>query len=235
MEVRRRIGQVELKGPVVEGAHAECGASGLVLVFRVLDGVPCVIKPETRELGAADDLEENRLVLTRGHRITRPFHGIAEVLGRQRRAVAVLQIRAQVEGELGGVVVVLPRFSRRGDGFLAGIEPGKPFIDQRQDVDLVSGRAFLGIDDVRVERVLDAQDLVSPWAAAPGVSIGTTRARATRRAISRTRGAAGAYMGLLLLMETRARKPARWNGSAGFAIHSPRHHGDQLGGGDHRV
>ena len=25
------------------------------------------------------------------------------------------------------------------------------------------------------------------------------------------------------------------NGSAGFAIHSPRHHGDQVGGRDHRI
>ena len=52
---------------------------------------------EPRELRAAVDLEEEVLVLAGGLRIAGALDGVAEVLRRQRRAVAVRQIGAQVK------------------------------------------------------------------------------------------------------------------------------------------
>ena len=103
---------------------------------------------KTRELRAALDLEQEVLVLAGGLRIARALDGVAEILGRQRRPVAVLEIRAQVKGDLGGVVVVLPRLGRGGHRLLVGVESREALIDQLQDIDFGGGRALLRIDHV---------------------------------------------------------------------------------------
>ena len=130
-----------------------------MLLGRVLPRVPFLIEREPGKLCAADDLEEDRLVFAGGRRVAGALDGVAEVLGGQRGAVAVLQSLSQVEGDLGGVVVVLPGFGGRRHCFLVRVEPGEALIGKGQDIDLVDERAFLGIDDVRIDWFMDTKNL----------------------------------------------------------------------------
>ena len=129
-----------------------------MLLGRVLPRIPILIERETSELFAADDLEEDRLVLAGRCRVTGAFDGVAEVLGGQRGAVAVLQSLSQVEGDLGGVVVVFPRLSGRRHCFLVRVESGEALIRKSQNIDLVDERAFLGVDDVRIDWFMDTKN-----------------------------------------------------------------------------
>jgi hypothetical protein len=113
------------------------------------------VRSETSELGAADDLEKNRLVFAGRNRVTGSFHGVAEVLGCQRRAVAVLQPFPQVERDLGGVVVVFPGFSRSRYRFLVRVETGEALVGKSQDRDLDGIGALLRIHDIRVGVLMD--------------------------------------------------------------------------------
>ena len=115
MVVGGGIGEVDLERQVVERASRQgrlCAASCSSGVYST--ALPSSSSAEPGELGAADDLEEDRLVLAGRDRVTGALHGVAEVLGRQRGAVAVLETLPQVEGDLGGVLVVLPDSAAAG-------------------------------------------------------------------------------------------------------------------------
>ena len=159
MVVRGGIGQIDLQRPVVDGRHAERRSGRLVLLRRVLPRVALLVERKPGELGAADDLEEDRLVLAGGDRIAGALHRVAEVLRGQRRAVAVLQPLPQVEGDLGGILVVLPRLCRSRNRLLIGVEAGQALVGKGQDIDLVGEGALLRIDDVRIDRLMNAKDL----------------------------------------------------------------------------
>ena len=133
---------------------AEGGLGGVVLRGRELLRVALGVGGQPGQLGATDDLEEEVLVVAGGVGIAGALDGVAEVLRRHGRAIAVGEIRPQVEGDLRRVVVVVPRLRRAGDRLLVGVEPGEPFVGERQDVDFGGEGALLGIDDVGVGEVV---------------------------------------------------------------------------------
>ena len=62
--VRRRVGQVDFERLVIDRCYAQASARFFILLGRELNGVSLVIGADLGELSAADDFEENRLVLT---------------------------------------------------------------------------------------------------------------------------------------------------------------------------
>src|SRR5215210_4777515 len=89
---------------------------------------------QARKFRATDDLEEDGLILTSGRRVAVAFDRVAEVLGGQRRTIAVLETLAQVKRDLGCVLVVVPEFSDARNSLLVGIEPRKAFVDESKNV-----------------------------------------------------------------------------------------------------
>src|SRR5215212_5694606 len=156
--VRSRVCQVDLEREVVEGLDAQ-GVYGSFMFFgSVFASFSRLVRSQAGELCATDDLEEDGLILTSGGRVAVAFDRVAEVLGGQRRTVTVDQVRAEMESDLRGVLVVLPGFGGARNSLLVGVEPGQTFIGESKDVDLIAERAFLGINDVRVSNVVDTED-----------------------------------------------------------------------------
>ena len=139
VKVGRRIGQVDL-GEVVDDPRAECGFRLVGLLGVKSRGSPSAStarpakssQPTTRRGGTGT---------RRGGRVA-VLNGVAEVLRRERRSVAVGQIGAEGEGDLGGVVVVRPGLRRARNRLLISVEPGEALVGQLQDIDLGGKRAL---------------------------------------------------------------------------------------------
>ena len=171
--VRRRIGQVDLS--VRSSTAVRRGGLGfLILLGRELDGVPLGIGADLGELGAADDLEEDRLVLagdvgvagTLGSRSgssprSAGSHRCTSAPGRKWKVIWVASSLYSHDSAAAGTVSWLVSSRVR------------PSYTSCQNVDLVGEGALLGIDDIRVDLVMDAQDFASSWAAVPVASTGT--------------------------------------------------------------
>ncbi len=160
-EVRSRRDEADLQRPVVDHRHAEVGLGCLVrlgVVDRDRGGGLGVV--EVGELGAADhDVGEDVLVAAGDVRVAGALDGVAEVLGGQRRAIAVGEPFPQGEGDRRRVLVELPALRRRRDRLEILVEARQPLVDQGPNADLGQGRADLGIEGIGIDTPLDAQDL----------------------------------------------------------------------------